>query len=106
MPPVETEADRASFFNADEFAQAASINGRKVHGYFSETTEMVEGIAGVPVQTTNPTFQCQSSLVPSGAGEGTPVTIERDDGTTFDGTIVNIEPDGFGLSMIYLQSNG
>ncbi len=106
MCPVESEADRASFFDEDEFAQVAEILGRRVPGYFEETTTILDDIAEVPVQSTDPTFTCAFSAIPKGAEEGTPLTITRDDGTIFTGEIVNIEPDGFGLALLNLQDNG
>lgn len=106
MPPVESEADRASFFDADEFAQVATIAGVEITGYFEETTTILDDIAEVSVQTSDPTFTCSASEIPDEAEEGTPVSIVRDDGTTFQGEIINIEPDGFGLALINLQDNG
>ena len=106
MPPVESEADRASFFNPDEFAQVAQIAGVEITGYFEETTTILDDIAEVAVQSTDPTFLCSFDDIPSEAEEGTPVTVTRDDGTTFTGEIINIEPDGFGLALINLQDNG
>lgn len=105
MVPVESEADRASFFDASEFGQVAEIRGRDVDGFFDEKTEFLDGIGPVSVQTTDPTFQCQSSLLPEGIAEGEPIKITRDDGTVFSGEVVTAEPDGFGLSLLVLQSN-
>jgi len=105
MPPVESEADRASFFDAAEFGQIAEIQGKEIEGYFDETTEFIDGIAPVSVQSTNPTFQCTSLQLPSDIAEGEPVSITRQDGTIFSGEVVTVEPDGFGLSLLTLQNN-
>lgn len=105
MSPVESEADRASFFDASEFAQVAEIRGRDIDGYFDEKTEFLDGLAPVQIQTTDPTFQCQASLLPEGIAEGEPIKITRDDGTIFSGSLVTAEPDGFGFSLLTLQNN-
>lgn len=105
MPPVESEADRASFFDASEFGQVAEIRGKEIEGYFDESTEFIDGIAPVGIQTTNPTFQCQAVLLPSDIAEGEPVSITRQDGTIFTGEVVTVEPDGFGLSLLTLENN-
>ncbi len=104
MGPVESEADRASFFNEDEFAQIATMRGEPIAGYFSEQSEILDGLGEVQVVTVDPTFQCQSSELPGDLIEGEPITIARDDGTTFTGKVVNpIEPDGFGLTLLNLE---
>lgn len=105
MPPVETEADRASFFNSGEFGQVAEIRGTEIDGYFDEPTELLEDLGPVAVQTHNPQFQCQTSLLPADLEEGEPIAITRQDGTTFVGTVVRSEPDGFGLSNLILQND-
>ncbi len=105
MPPVESEADRASYFDASEFGQVAEIRGREIAGYFDERTEFVDGLAPVQVQTTDPTFQCQTSELPSDIAEGEPVTVSRQDDTVFSGTVVTIEADGFGLTLLTLENN-
>lgn len=105
MPPVESEADRASFFDASEFGQVAEILGKEIAGYFDERTEFLDGLAPVGVQTTDPTFQCQTAELPNGISEGEPITIGRLDNSTFSGTVITIEPDGFGLSLMTLQDD-
>ena len=105
MPPVESEADRASFFDSSEFGQVAEIRGREIEGYFDEPTEFLEGMAPVDVQTTNPSFTCSSRELPSDVEEGEPISITRQDGTVFDGEVVTAEPDGFGMTLLALQNN-
>ena len=105
MPPVESEADRASYFDASEFGQIAEIRGREIDGFFDERTEFVEGFAPVDVQTTNPQFQCQASELPADIAEGEPITVTRQDGSLFSGTVITAEPDGFGLSLLTLENN-
>ncbi len=103
MPPIEAEADRASFFDD---AEVADIRGVEVNGQFDERTEFVEGVGPVPMQTTNPVFMCQSIKVPADVVEGEPISIARQDGSIFSGTIITVEPDGFGMSTLTLESDG
>ena len=103
MPPLESEADRASFFDD---AEVADIRGVEIDGQFDERTEFVEGVGPVPMQTTDPVFMCQSIKVPTDAIEGEPISITRQDGSVFSGTIITIEPDGFGMSTLTLQTDG
>ncbi len=105
MPPVETEADRAGFFNADEFGQLATIRGQEIAGFFDEPSEFVDSLAPVSVQSTSPIFQCQSALLPSDLEEGEPISVTRTDGTPFAGEVVTVEPDGFGLTELQLRAD-
>lgn len=107
MPPVETDADRASFFDASEFGQVAEIRGKPVEGYLDESTEQLDDLGPVGVLTTNPSFQCRTVDLPADLEDGEPITITRDDGSMFSGKMVTTEPDGFGLSLVRLEdSNG
>lgn len=103
MPPIESEADRASYFDDAELAE---IRGVEVAGQFDERTEFIEGVGPVPLQTTNPVFMCQTVNVPADAEEGEPISITRQDGSVFSGTIITNEPDGFGMSTLTLQNDG
>ena len=105
MPPVESEADRVSFFDASEFGQIAEIRGREVEGYFDESTEFLEGVAPVSVQSTNPQFQCSTAELPSDITEGEPVKVTRTDGSVFEGEVVTAAPDGFGMTLLMLQDD-
>lgn len=105
MPPVESEADRQSFFDTDEFAVTAVINGVEVDGQFDEQTSSVDDIAEVSVQSSDPSFLCSSSSLPDGLAEDTEIEITREDGSTFEGKIRTIEPDGHGLTMLMLESD-
>ena len=103
MPFIESEADRASFFDD---AEVATIRGIEIAGQFDERTEFVEGVGPVPMQTTDPVFMCQSLKIPNDVAEGEPIDVTRQDGTVFSGTVVTKEPDGFGMTTLTLQANG
>lgn len=103
MPPIESEADRASFFDD---AETATIRGVDIAGQFDERTEFVEGVGPVGMQTTDPVFMCQSVKIPEDVAEGESIDITRQDGTIFSGTVVTKEPDGFGMTTLTLQANG
>lgn len=103
MPPVESEIDRASYFDD---AEVAEIRGVDIKGQFDERTEFLEGVGPVPLQSTNPVFMCQTVKVPADVVEGEPISIIRQDGTVFSGTVITNEPDGFGMSTLTLQTDG
>lgn len=103
MPLLESEADRASYFEEAETAQIRTVN---VPGQFDERTEFLEGVGPVALQSTNPVFLCQSVNVPADLEEGEPISITRQDGTIFLGTVITNEPDGFGLTTLNLQADG
>lgn len=103
MPPIESEADRASYFDD---AETAEIRGVDIAGTFNEKTEFVDGVGPVPMQTTNPVFMCQTTNLPTDVDEGEPISIERADGTVFSGTVVTAEPDGFGMTTLTLEDDG
>ena len=102
MPPLESDADRASFFDD---AEVGEIRGVEINGQFDERTEFVEGVGPVPLQTTNPVFFCRTIDLPADVAEDEPISIERQDGTVFSGTVVTNEPDGFGMTTLTLQSD-
>ena len=104
MPPVESEADRASFFDADEFGQIATIRGKEIEGHFDESTEFLDDLAPVAVQTLAIQFMCQSSELPDDIDEGEPITVTRTDGSLFEGEVVTSEPDGFGMALLKLKA--
>ena len=106
MPPAESEADRAAYFDTDDFGETATIRGKEIAGFLDEQSSVLDGIAEVGVQVTAPTFQCQASALPSDLAEREPITITRFDGTTFAGKIILSDPDGQGLSVLTLEDDG
>ena len=103
MPPLESEADRASFFDD---AEVGEIRGVEINGQFDERTEFVEGVGPVPMQGTDPVFMCQSIKIPADVTEGEPISITRQDGSVFSGTVITKEPDGFGMTLLTLEDDG
>ena len=88
---------------AAQFGQVAVIRGKPIEGHFDESTEFLDDLGPVPIQSTAPQFQCQTSELPDDVGEGEPITVTRTDGSLFSGTVVTSEPDGFGLIVMRLQ---
>lgn len=105
MPPAESEADRAAYFDDSDFGEVATIRGKEIDGFFDEPTEFLDGLASVSVKTTNPTFQCQTVKLPADLSEREPITVTRLDGTVFSGKVVMVEPDGQGLSLLNLEDD-
>jgi hypothetical protein len=101
MQTIESEADRASYFDDGEVAE---IRGVEIAGQFDERTEFAD-VGPVPMQATNPVFLCQSVKVPADANEGEPISIIRFNGSVFTGTVVTNEPDGFGMTTLTLQQD-
>ncbi len=102
MAGIESDADRASYFDD---AEVAEIRGVEISGQFDERTEFIDGLSPVQVQTVNPTFMCQAIKVPADVTEGEPISVTRQDGTVFSGIVVTNEPDGFGMTLLTLENN-
>lgn len=100
---VESDSDREGFFDPSDFGVEAEILGDVVEGFFDEITEFSDALAPVDVQSTKYQFMCPTKDIPSGATEGTQIIITREDGSCFEGEIVTIEPDGFGISTMTLR---
>lgn len=96
MPPIETDADRLEFLDADEFAAAATFDGSTITGIFQSGFAGAEYGAEVLVDSIEPIFTTRSIDV-SGAVQGDTITIG---GTVY--TIRGIEPDGEGMTRLRL----
>jgi len=99
---VESDADRASLFDADEFGVAATVtigaaDPVTVNGVFENEFVGVETGAGVPVEMTRPVFTCAASDV-TGIAHGDTVVID-----TTSRTVRGIEPDGTGVVRLILK---
>ena len=99
---VEFAADRAIFFDVDDFGVTATYTRgatpSTVIGIFDNTYVTVD-IAEVGYASAEPEFLMQSSQVPSGAIPGDTLTVNA---TAY--IIRNIEPDGTGITRLRLQA--
>lgn len=86
--------DLTVFFNEDDFAVAATLQGVAVSGIFDE--DYVEPLGNV-VEGKAPTFQCAASAVPSVAHGQSLVIGAR----TFK--VRGVEPDGAGVVLLRLE---
>ena len=94
---VESAADRAIFFDVDDFGTAATFAGGTVNGIFDNDFIEVETGAGVGVALQQPRFICRTADV-SSAAEGNAITIG---GTAY--TIRIVQPDGTGMTTLILE---
>lgn len=89
---IESDVDRAVFFDTDDFGTAATIDSATVYGQFDVPhDESMEIVGEVP------TFQCRSSDV-SSLSRGDTVTI---------GAVAyvcqDIQSDGTGMTLLILE---
>jgi len=96
---VESAADRAIFFEVDDFATAATFGGGTVNGIFDNEFVEVDAGGGVGFALVQPRFQCRTQDV-SSASEGDAITI---DGTAY--TIRVVQPDGTGITTLVLEKD-
>ena len=101
---VETATELAVFFEADDFAVAATYTPDggspvTISGIFDN--EFFEADAGgmVSVAIQQPRFQCSTSSV-SGAEEGDALVVN---GVSY--TIRVVQPDGTGVTMLVLEED-
>lgn len=99
---VESAADRAVFFDPDEFgvegAYTLAAGGAAVaiDGIFDNAAEALFDDPGVVARPT--TFKCRSADLPGGAGKGDQLVVN---GITH--TVQEILPDGTGVSELVLE---
>lgn len=86
--------DLTVFFNEDDFAVAATLQGVAVRGILDE--EYLEPLGNV-VEGRAPVFQCAASSVPAVAHGQTLVVGAR----TFK--VRGVEPDGTGVVLLRLE---
>jgi len=93
---VENAADRATFFEADEFGVVAVINGSNVNGHFDN-----DYIVSLEVGGTAPAFECDTAvlvaIVPA-VTRGTTISI-----SSVDYIIEEPKPDGTGMTLLVLS---
>lgn len=87
--------DLTVFFNADEHATAATLNGVAVSGIFDNGTGVSDG--GVGMITTVPSFTLATSVVPA-SPVGKAMVIN---GVTY--SVAEHHPDGTGVSVLELE---
>lgn len=90
---IETDVDRAVFFDTDDFGVEATINGLPVDGIFDDAYEDV-----LNVGSSDPAFTCRTSDV-SSVVEADPVIIG---GVTYK-VAGQPQPDGTGVTVLPLE---
>ena len=95
--PVESDIDRAIFFNAEEFGVVAtfvSLPGEpEVTGIFDDDAVQIG-----EVQSSDPTLHCRSIDLPAGAVDGVRLRVA---GVEY--FLRNPQPDGTGLTVLQLE---
>lgn len=99
--PVESDADRASFLDVDEFGVAATYtpNGGDpvtVNGIFDNEYEEV-GFGDVGLESSSPAFTCRESDV-TGVAQGDALVIN-----SVNYLIRNPQPDATGMVVLILE---
>jgi hypothetical protein len=89
---VESAADRLEFFDTDEFGELFTVDGVSVLGQFFNAYAATEDIEG-----TRPAIIVRTADVTSAANGDTVVR----NSTSY--TITNIQPDGEGMSVLFLE---
>jgi hypothetical protein len=88
--------DLAPFFQAAEFADAATLAGLPVRGIFDRAYAQAEvGFAGMA--STQPAFTLASASVPAGVVGA--ALVHK--GTAY--AVVDPQPDGTGVSVLFLE---
>lgn len=99
---VETAADRAVFFDVDDFGVAATyrrgVTNSTVNGIFDNEFVQVE-VGEVPYDSTEPVFYCRTADLPAGFTVGDRLTV-----STVPYTIREFQPDGTGVSKLRLEA--
>ena len=86
--------DLTVFFNEDDFAVAATLNGAAVSGILED--DYVEPLGNV-VEGRSPVWMCSAAAIPSVAHGQTLVVGAR----TFK--VRGVEPDGSGIVLLRLE---
>lgn len=99
---VETDTERAIFFDADDFGVAATFtpsggSATTVNGIFDKDYIAVDAGGSVPVALEEPKFICKTSDV-STAAEGDAIVIN-----TVNYTVKVVENDGQGVTTLILE---
>ncbi|WP_262048654.1 hypothetical protein [Bradyrhizobium sp. Bra78] len=103
--PIESDADRAVFFSADEFGASAVYTpaggaaSDPFDGIFDRPT-IGEPLNEVSTVDARPTFCCRASALPGAAVGDAGDQLAVAGAGTFE--VVSIEPDGTGMVLLRL----
>lgn len=99
---VETAADRAVMLSVNDFGTLAVYRrlgvNYSVTGIFDNVYVPVE-VAEVEFNSSEPEFTMRTADVPSGGTAGDKLTVN-----SVQYTVVNVEPDGTGITRIRLRN--
>lgn len=112
--PVETDADRAAFLDVDEFGAVASwsVGGNPpvdIPCIFDDDYLLLQaGDFDAGQEGSQPRILVRSSDVPAGAGHGDAITVTSEviPGGAASFVLVEMQPDGTGMSTMRLQEPG
>ncbi|MEK9553324.1 MAG: head-tail joining protein [Alphaproteobacteria bacterium] len=101
---VESAADRAIFFDVDDFGTAATYTpdggaASTVNGIFDNDFIEVDAGGGVGVALQQPRFQCRTADV-SSAAEGDAIVI-----SSVNYTVRIVQDDGTGMTTLVLEAD-
>lgn len=94
---VETDTERAIFFEVDDFGVAATYAGGTVNGIFNKNYLELDSGGSVAFAINQPRFVCRTSDV-SSAAEGDAITIS---GTSY--VIRVVQDDGTGVTTLVVE---
>lgn len=102
---IETDSERAIFFELDEFAVTCaytkageSAPAAHICGIFDKEFLAVGLESNLELASTDPMFQCPTAQIPTGNAVGDTLVI---DGTTYKARV--FQPDGTGITTIVLE---
>ena len=101
---IESDTERAIFFDTDDFAKSATFadvsagTSSTVKGMFDKDSQEIVGMSDVGIMEDVPTFHCVTTDVSSAIFDDTLVI----DSTTYK--IKKIEPDGTGMTKLTLST--
>ncbi|RYE48339.1 MAG: hypothetical protein EOP24_07980 [Hyphomicrobiales bacterium] len=107
MPPVESTADRASFFadfgesdgsGVPELKWTAGAVTSPVAGHFHRGTVRMEADDGFGAINTRATFHCALEALPIGAAAEQAVVFQ-----SINYSVKSIEPDNTGMVVVLLE---
>ena len=105
--PVESAADRAAFFDPEEFGDTATYQPAvgspvSIDGIYDDGFAEIDTLVEAGAASTAPTFLCPTSALPAGAAE------DAGDTLTVNGlahTVLHFENDGTGMTLVRLHKS-